>query len=118
MTRVHAHCRLTAAMLFGPLLFAQASKSGVWAPLRSLEGSWTGVVNGKPGVGKSERTYEFVLGGRFLQVRNKSVYEPQPKNPKGEVHEDWGMVSFDGGRKLFVLRQFHVEGFVDLPWSI
>ena len=35
------------------------------------------------------------------------------KNSKGEVHEDWCMVSFDKGRKKLVLRQFHVEGFVN-----
>jgi hypothetical protein len=41
------------------------------------------------------------------------VYEPQTKNPKGEIHEDWGPLSFDKNRKQFVLRQFHVEGFVN-----
>jgi hypothetical protein len=46
-------------------------------------------------------------------VQNKSTYDPQPKNPKGEVHQDWGMMSFDKGRKSFVFRQFHVEGFVN-----
>jgi hypothetical protein len=46
-------------------------------------------------------------------VQNKSTYDPQPKNPKGEVHEDWGMISFDKGRKQFVFRQFHIEGFVN-----
>ena len=43
----------------------------------------------------------------------RSVCEPQPKNPKGEVHQDWGMMSFDKGRKTFVFRQFHGEGFVN-----
>lgn len=42
-----------------------------------------------------------------------NTYDPQPKNPKGEVHQDWGMISFDKSRKSFVLRQFHVEGFVN-----
>jgi len=40
------------------------------------------------------------------------VYPQQEKNPKGEVHEDLGL-SYDGKRKKFVLRQFHVEGFVN-----
>ena len=57
--------------------------------------------------------FRFALKGKFLEVRNKSVYAAQPKNPKGEVHEDWGMISYDRGRKQFVLRQFHVEGFVN-----
>jgi hypothetical protein len=46
-------------------------------------------------------------------VKNKSTYEPQEKNPKGEVHEDIGYISYDRMRKKFVLRQFHVEGFVN-----
>ena len=62
---------------------------------------------------KVQREYRFVLNDKFLHVQNKSTYDPQPKNPKGEVHEDWGMISFDKGRKKFVLRQFHVEGFVN-----
>lgn len=32
--------------------------------------------------------------------------------PKGETHEDWGYFSYDRSRKVHVLRQFHVEGFV------
>jgi hypothetical protein len=37
----------------------------------------------------------------------------QEKNPKGEVHEDEGFISFDRTRQKLVLRQFHVEGFVN-----
>jgi len=59
------------------------------------------------------REYRFVLNDRYLEVRNRSTYPAQPRNPKGEVHEDWGMISYDRSRKTFVLRQFHVEGFVN-----
>ena len=52
------------------------------------------------------------LNGRFLRVRNRSEYPVQEKNPKGEIHEDEGFFSFDRTRKRLVLRQFHVEGFV------
>jgi hypothetical protein len=54
-----------------------------------------------------------VLNDKFIYVQNKSTYGPQPKNTKGEVHEDWGMMSFDKSRKKFVFRQFHGEGFVN-----
>ena len=54
-----------------------------------------------------------MLNGRFIRVQNTSTYAPQPKNPKGEVHQDVGYFSRDGGRKRLVLRQFHVEGFVN-----
>jgi hypothetical protein len=84
-----------------------------WEPLRSLVGIWEGTGNGQPGTSKVQREYRLVLNDKFIHVQNKSTYAPQPKNPKGEVHEDWGMMSFDKSRKKFVLRQFHVEGFMN-----
>jgi hypothetical protein len=85
----------------------------VWEPLRFFLGKWEGTGEGKPGVSKMLREYQLVLNGKFLQVQNQSIYDPQPKNPKGEIHEDWGMISYDKSRKQFVFRQFHVEGFVN-----
>ncbi len=83
------------------------------APVVRLVGRWTGTVEGQPGAGTVEREYQRVLGSRFIQVRNRSTYPPQPKNPKGEAHEDIGFLSFDSARKRVVLRQFHSEGFVN-----
>jgi hypothetical protein len=76
-------------------------------------GHWRGTAHGEPGDGSGERVYEMVLRGKFLRVSNKTVYPPQKKNPKGEVHEDLGFFSYDGQRKKLVFRQFHVEGFVN-----
>ena len=87
--------------------------ANTWEPLRYLVGIWEGTGKGQPGVSKIQREYRFVLNDKYIQVQNKSTYDPQPKNPKGEVHQDWGMMSFDKSRKNFVLRQFHVEGFVN-----
>lgn len=92
---------------------AQKPAADTWAPLRYLVGSWVGTGNGQPGLSKVQREYRLVLNDKFLHVQNRSVYDPQPKNPKGETHEDWGMISFDKSRKQFVMRQFHVEGFVN-----
>jgi hypothetical protein len=101
-------------LMFYAVLAAQNSPApDVWAPIRFLAGQWDGEVSGQPGSGRSVREYRFVLNDRYLEVRNKSTYPPQPKNPKGETHEDWGMISYDRNRKAFVLRQFHVEGFVN-----
>lgn len=75
-------------------------------------GKWEGTGTGKPGVSKVEREYRLTLNNKFLHVHNVSTYEPQAKNPKGEIHEDWGMIGFDKSRKQFVFRQFHVESFV------
>ncbi len=108
--------KLTAV---GLLLLASISgaqnpiPADIWKPLRTLVGVWEGRGSGQPGVSRIQREYRLVLNDKFLQVQNKSTYDPQPKNPNGEVHEDWGMMSFDKARKKFVLRQFHVEGFVN-----
>jgi hypothetical protein len=106
--------RIFILILLPGVLLAQADKkSAVWQPLKFFVGAWEGTGKGQSGISKIEREYQFVLNGRFLQTKNKSIYEPQEKNPKGEVHEDWGLISRDGMRKKFVLRQFHVEGFVN-----
>jgi hypothetical protein len=102
------------ALLFAGVAGAQtAPTTDAWAPVRYLVGTWDGDVNGEPGTGKSVREYRFVLNNRYLEVRNKSSYPVQRRNPKGEFHEDWGMISYDRSRRKLVLRQFHVEGFVN-----
>lgn len=83
-----------------------------WALFRPLLGSWEGTSSGQPGNGTVRREYRLILGDKFLEVRNTSTYPAQEKNPKGEVHEDFGYISYDKGRKAFVFRQFHGEGFV------
>ncbi len=96
------------------IVVAQAgSAPDVFQPVRFLAGAWQGEVHGQPGQGTARREYRFVMNGKYLEVRNRSEYPAQPANPKGEVHEDWGMISYDRARKILVLRQFHVEGFVN-----
>ncbi len=100
-------------ILLPNIVFAQADKSDVWSTLTFFVGKWEGMGKGEPGESTVEREYQFVLNGKFLQAKNKSTYKPQEKNPKGEVHEHWDLFSYDRARKKFVLRQFHVEGFVN-----
>ncbi len=88
-------------------------KTDPWKPLRVLIGKWEGEIKGEAGTGKSKREYSFVLNDHFIQVVNRSSYLPQKKNPKGEQHEDIGIFSYDKGPKKFILRQFHIEGFVN-----
>jgi len=85
----------------------------VWRPLRFFVGPWEGRGEGQAGVSTGKQEFQFILNGRYLLVKNIARFEPQEKNPKGETHEDWGIFSFDRNRKAFVLRQFHVEGFVN-----
>jgi hypothetical protein len=87
-------------------LLLLAPSDDPWAPLRFLAGKWEGTSQGKPGLGKTTREYQFDLRGRYLTGRNKAVYEK-------ETHEDFSVFSFDRLAKKLVLRQFHVEGFVN-----
>ena len=102
-------------ILFAPsILFAQKiNKDSIWLPLKPFIGVWTGEGEGEPGKGKYERTYAFILNNQFIEIHNKSVYPPTAQFPSGEIHEDRGYFSYDKIRKIFVLRQFHIEGFVN-----
>lgn len=103
---------MLAAAIAMPALAQQPAPDNL-GPIAPLLGRWAGTSEGQPGIGTVERDYERVLGSRFIRVRNRNVYPPQEKNPKGETHEDEGFFSFDRARKRIVLRQFHVEGFVN-----
>ena len=102
--------RLSIAVWMAAAVFAQPDP---FAPVRALEGKWEGTAVGEPGKGVSTREYKFELGGRFLAARNRSVYEPKSASAKPEVHEDLGFFSYDRNLKKLVLRQFHIEGFVN-----
>jgi hypothetical protein len=85
----------------------------LWSPFRFFLGGWEGTGTGKPGLSSCDRDYELILDDRFIQVRNRSVYEPQEANPEGEIHEDLGILSYDKTREIFVFREFHIEGYVN-----
>jgi hypothetical protein len=90
-----------------------AQSADPWTPFRFMLGTWDTTSSGQPGNGTGTREYRLVLDDRFIESRTRVTYPPQDKNPKGEVHEDIGLISFDRGRKAFVMRQFHKEGFVN-----
>lgn len=106
--------KITLLFLLLPVIcFSQTKQDSLWMPFRKFIGTWEGVSEGQPGKGKYERSYQFVLNKKFIEVRNKSTYPPSKENSKGEVHEDIGYISYDKRRKAFILRQFHIEGFVN-----
>ena len=85
----------------------------MWPFFDYFIGSWRGSGKGQPGESRLERSYEYVLNNKFLFVRSTSTYEPQDKNPQGEIHEEWGLISYNKARENLIFRQFHVEGFVN-----
>lgn len=114
MRRACATALLAGVVAVATVAAADPKPAGdPFQPLRALEGRWRGEGAGQPGRSTVERSYTFVLGKRFLEVRNVARYAPQEKNPKGETHEDLGLFSHDRRRGKLVLRQFHIEGFVN-----
>jgi hypothetical protein len=109
--------------VYGFLMFAIPAASGLGGvqvsagdplqPLAFLIGRWEGTSEGQPGAAKVQREYSRILNSRFIRTQNQSIYPPQEKNPNGETHEDLGIFSFDTSRRRAILRQFHVEGFVN-----
>jgi hypothetical protein len=104
---------VSSIILLSSLVCLAQAKTDIWKPLQGFIGDWKGTGGGEPGQGDYERSYKFIFDGKFIEIRNKSIYPKQEKNPKGEVHEDVGYISYDKARKLFILRQFHKEGFVN-----
>jgi hypothetical protein len=106
---------LAVTVLAGASTAAEPSgpRPSPWDRMRYFLGAWTGEGSGEPGRSTVEREYASVLNARFIEICNASTYAPQPQNPKGEVHEDRGFISWDRSRRRFVLRQFHAEGFVN-----
>jgi hypothetical protein len=104
---------LTVSLLSAGAVAQKTTAPDPFARVAFLIGRWEGTTEGKPGKGTVQREYARVLNGRFVRVRNRSEYPAQPSNPKGEIHEDEGFISFDRSRKALVFRQFHTEGFVN-----
>lgn len=109
----HIAAFLVATMALATPASAAEPLAEHWSPVARLVGSWSGVASGSAGEGIVQRRYVLVMNGRYIQETNTSTYPPQEKNKQGEVHEHMGMISFDRHRKSLMLRQFHVEGFVN-----
>ena len=95
-------------------VYAADEKPDGWQPVRFFFGQWKGTAKGEAGTGTVERSYEFILRDRFIEEHSTSTYPPQEKNKTGEVHHHLGIISYDRQRKTLMMRQFHVEGFVNL----
>lgn len=105
---------LLLLLLASTITYGQSNKrDSIWAPIKYFVGTWKGEGGGEPGIGKYERSYQLTLNNNFVEIKNKSTYPPTDKHPKGETHEDIGYFGYDKIKKTFVLRQFHVESFIN-----
>lgn len=96
-----------------PVAHAADAAADAWRPVERLVGDWRGSSTGEAGSAEVVRSYRKLMNGRYLQETHTSTYPPQPRNPKGEVHEHLSLISHDRQRQTLVLRQFHIEGFVN-----
>ena len=62
-------------------------RDSIWVPMKTIGKLKVGRVR-EPGIGKYERSYQFILNNNFIEIRNNNL-SPTDKNPKGEVHEDY-----------------------------
>ena len=79
-----------------------------------LIGDWQGVESGLAGDGIGFRTYSWELNKNYIMVKNASHFPKSDKNPRGEVHRDIGIMSYNSNDSSVVLREFHVEGFTNI----
>ena len=88
------------------------SQTNPFNNLKFALGEWTGTGNGfGNNTSTVESSFNFVMNGKYVAVKNESHFKPTEKKPKGEHHIDNGFISYDRGRKAIVFRQFHIEGF-------
>ena len=78
--------------------------------LGEWEGSGIGFGNEKS---KIESSFQLVLNGSYIKVRNESKFDPTADKPEGEIHIDEGFISFDSQRDMLVFRQFNIEGYIN-----
>lgn len=90
----------------------QTKTDSLWLPFNQFIGSWVGNGEGVDGKGIYERSYKFMFNKKYIEMSNKTNYPATKEKPKGYVHEDFGLFSYDRVRKVFVFRQFHSEGFI------
>ncbi|UCD23874.1 MAG: hypothetical protein JSW51_12705, partial [Gemmatimonadota bacterium] len=79
--------------------------------LASLQGSWSGEIDGTFGPATGQRQYRFIIGNRFLLMMHDR--DQQQAASGSDIHEEWSIFSFDTERDMIVLREFLVEGLVN-----
>ncbi len=84
-----------------------------WEPVQYFVGEWTGSGEGLGGSATLTRSCEQILHDNFIFMKTQSIFPPQEANPNGEDHRDWGMISYDKEREIYILRQFFGEGFIN-----
>jgi hypothetical protein len=97
--------------LYFPQIEGNQSK---FSKLDFLIGNWQGVESGIAGEGIGFRTYSYELGKNYILEKNQSVFPRSDKKPKGEVHRDFGVISYNSNQDQIIYRSFNIEGFTNI----
>ena len=102
---------LTEIFFLSIHLFAQDKPLDKFA---FLFGEWQGTGSGfNNSTSVINAQYQPVMNQTYIRIEHESKFKPTSRNPEGEQHSDWGMISYDKQRKKYVYRQFNIEGFVN-----
>jgi len=96
------------------LFFSIGYSKDAFSKFEFLIGSWQGVETGVAGNGIGFRTYSYELNKNYIFQKNMSTFPITEKKPRGEVHRDFGIFSYNSNDSSIVLREFHVEGFANI----
>ena len=103
-----------AFLIFGLILFIGQSngQSNSFDNISFIIGEWSGKGSGF-GNDKSQinSSFQLSLDGKYIEVKNESIFEPTNDKPEGEHHIDKGFISFDKSRGKLIYRQFNSEGY-------
>lgn len=109
---------ITKAILF-MLLWMPAVSSAQSSPFEKISfilgewvvsGSGNGFGNEKSSI---ESSFQLVMNGSYIKVRNESKFEPIIEKTEGETHIDEGFISYNKHRNTIVFRQFNIEGYIN-----
>jgi len=99
---------LILLLLFLPLLTYSQNH---FEKFNFLIGNWQGVESGVAGNGIGFRTYSYDLNKNYIVEKNQSSFPQTEKKPKGEVHRDFGVISYNSNISSIIYRSFNIEGF-------
>ena len=101
-------------LIFGLVLFIGQSngQSNSFDKISFLIGEWSGTGSGF-GNDRSQikSSFQFAMNGKYIEVKNESIFEPTENKPTGEHHIDKGFISYDKKRGKIIYRQFNIEGY-------
>lgn len=105
--------KLLLALLLWLTTFPVFSQNA-FSKFEFLIGNWQGVETGVAGDGIGFRTYRYELNKNYIVEKNSSTFPISEGKPRGEVHRDFGVMSYNTNDSSIVFRQFHVEGFTNI----